>query len=210
MIAKGKRLFLTLGVGVVCIALALPFLPERWLDRQQTTLSYEQDRSAMSRIDNWTFCWRLAVDRPIVGGGFSYFTRETLSTYAPEFLLKYNKVWDSHSIYFGVLAAHGFPGLALFLGMIFVSLLSCRNIRHRVAETAGATWATNYCHMVELSLLALLVNGAFVNMEYFDLPYHLAGVVACLRVLVARDLARLEVDARACPAPAPTLYPATA
>jgi putative inorganic carbon (hco3(-)) transporter len=192
MVAKGRKLLLVVGIAAICGVLVYPFLPERWVNRQQTIVEYEQDRSAMSRIDNWSFCWRLALDRPVLGGGFKYFTRETLSRYTPEFLNKYNRVWDSHSIYFGILAAHGFPGLALFLGMIVSSLLSCRNLRRQVAGVADAEWAVNYCQMIELSFLALLVNGAFVNMEYFDLPYHLVGAVACLKVLVTRELHRVK------------------
>jgi hypothetical protein len=41
--------------------------------------------------------------------------------------------------------------------------------------------------MIEVSFLALLVNGAFVNMEYFDLPYHLAGFVASMKVILAKS-----------------------
>jgi O-antigen ligase len=68
----------------------------------------------MSRIDNWLFCWNLALDNPLTGGGFEFQTREVFTRYAPQFVTKYGRVWDTHSIYFAMLATHGFPGFFLF------------------------------------------------------------------------------------------------
>jgi putative inorganic carbon (HCO3(-)) transporter len=195
MVAKSKRILLLFGAILIAGMLVYPMLPDRWINRQETMASFEQDDSAMSRIDNWKFCWKLALDRPLIGGGFDYNSRETFAKYAPDFLTKYGgKVWDSHSIYFGILAAHGFPGLALFLGMILTSILSCRSVRRSASSIRHFEWAGDYCHMIELSFLALLVNGAFVNMEYFDLPYHLVGAVACLKVIVSKEVARVEAQ----------------
>jgi hypothetical protein len=56
--------------------------------------------------------------------------------------------------------------------------------------------------MIQISFLAFLVNGAFVNMEYFDLVYHWVAVVACLKVICYRQLAaETEVHFAAVPAP---------
>ena len=48
--------------------------------------------------------------------------------------------------------------------------------------------------MIQLSLLAFVINGMFVNMEYFDLPYHWVSVTACLKVIVNRELAGANDD----------------
>jgi putative inorganic carbon (HCO3(-)) transporter len=196
MLVKAKRLNLVFAGAILCLIIypLLPqtlierFVPQKFVERQESTFEFQNDASAMSRIDNWVFCWRLATDRPVVGGGFDYNTRETFSSYAPEFLNKYGgKTWDSHSIYFGILAAHGFPGLLLFMSLIFSSIFSCRKLRRDTANSPDNEWAVNYCHMIEVSFLALLVNGTFVNMEYFDLPYHLAGFVASMKVIIAKS-----------------------
>ena len=39
-----------------------------------------------------------------------------------------------------------------------------------------------------LSFLGFLVNGMFVNMEYYDLPYHWIAVVASLKIIVDREV----------------------
>jgi probable O-glycosylation ligase (exosortase A-associated) len=180
-----KALILVLAVAVAASVFAI--LPEKWVARQQTIADYEQDRSAMSRLGEWTFCWRLAVDRPLVGGGFQFYSRQTYQKYAPEFLAAFRGIaWNSHSVYFGILAAHGFPGLIVFLLILLSSYYTLRRIRIQVKEIPDLQWLANYSNMIQVSLIGFAVNGAFVNMEYFDLVYHLFAITASLAVL-ARD-----------------------
>ncbi len=72
------------------------------------------DDSATSRINAWTYCWRLAKDYPVTGGGFEAFTPTLFYRYAPN----PKDVHGPHSMYFGVLAEHGFPGLFLYLSLL--------------------------------------------------------------------------------------------
>src|SRR5262249_43586321 len=96
--------------------------------------------------------------------------------------------WDTHSIYLGMLATHGFVGLGLFLGMIFSCLLSCRRMQRQVRNRPDLKWVSSYCSIVSISFLAFMLNGAFVNMEYFDLPWDLVAVVVSLKVICAGEL----------------------
>lgn len=189
IILKGKRRVQVLSLLLVFGTLTYGFLPEKWVKRQQTTLTYEEDRSAMSRLGEWEFCWRLALDRPLTGGGFRFYSMETFAKYLPEFLETYGTFWNSHSIYFGVLAAHGFPGLFIYLLMIGCCMLSLWRIKRAVREREDLAWLANYCDIVQVSYLGFLVNGAFNNMEYFDLVYHWVAVVASLKVLSRKVLA---------------------
>jgi putative inorganic carbon (hco3(-)) transporter len=191
IVLKSRRRLLVLVAVTIAGALLLPFMPQQWLDRQQSTLSYEEDGSAMSRIDNWKFCWRVASDNPITGAGFDFQSRSVFERYAPDFILKYNgKIWDTHNIFLGVLTSHGFPGLLAFLAMILFCLASCARLKKRVRHRPDMKWVSTYCEMIQLSFLAFLVNGMFVNMEYYDLPYHWVAVVASLKVIVHRELSQ--------------------
>jgi probable O-glycosylation ligase (exosortase A-associated) len=181
--------FVLIGMAVA------PFIPGRWVARQQTVFTYEEDTSAMSRVDNWRVCWRLALDYPITGAGFQFFTTEIFAKYGPEFLLKYDgRVWDTHNIFFGILTCHGFPGLIAFVLMILCCLLSCSRLKRQVRNRPDLKWVATYAEMIQLSLLAFLLNGMFVNMEYFDLPYHWVAVVATLKVIVARELSVSPIE----------------
>jgi len=192
LIIKGRNPILPLAAVMLGGILVLPAVPQRWWDRQQTVLTYEQDTSAMSRVDNWKFCWRIAVDNPLTGVGFEYGTNEMFAKYAPEFLQTYARGLNTHSIYFAMMASHGFTGFFVYFGMIGFTYLSCRRIRRTARAHPHLDWVVKYCQIVEVSLIAFLVNGAFVNMEYFDLPYHLVALVASLKVLCDRKLAESE------------------
>jgi probable O-glycosylation ligase (exosortase A-associated) len=174
---------------------AIPFIPQKWLDRQQSTLSYEEDGSAMSRIDNWKFCWRVASDNPITGAGFDFQTPAVFARYAPEFLVKYRgKIWDTHNIFLGILTSHGFPGLLAFVTMIALCLASCARLKRRVRHRPDLRWVSTYAEMIQLSFLGFMLNGMFVNMEYYDLPYHWIAVVASLKVIVDHELSQTSSE----------------
>src|SRR5262249_25079124 len=142
---------LVLGIMLLAGLIAAPLLPETWWNRQKTTLEYEDDGSAMSRIDNWKFCWKVAEDRPLVGGGFRFHSPEIFARYAPEFVAKYpGKEWDTHNIYRSMLASHGFPGFFAFSGMIGVSLLSCERMQRAVRGRPECRWIVSYCRMIQI------------------------------------------------------------
>lgn len=192
---KSRQRFLLIFALLISGVLAVPFIPQKWLDRQQSTLEYEEDGSAMSRIDNWKFCWTVAMDRPITGAGFDFQSRETFAKYAPDFLIKYGgKVWDTHNIFFGILTSHGFPGLIAFVAMIFFSLVSCSRLKRMVRNRPDLKWVKTYAEMIQLSFLGLLINGMFVNMEYYELVYHWIAVVASLKVIAGREISRTEPE----------------
>jgi len=207
MVLKSKHRFILIFAVLIGCAFAVPFVPQKWLERQQTVMTYEEDGSAMSRIDNWKFCWAVAMDRPVTGAGFDFQSREAFAKYAPEFLIKYGgKVWNTHNIFFGMLTSHGFPGLFAFVMMIAFCLTSCARLKRLVRGRPDLSWAGNYSEMIQLSFLGFLVNGMFVNMEYYDLPYHWVAVVASLKVIVHRELSEgksNEISVSDAPIPVP-------
>jgi hypothetical protein len=125
----------------------------------------------------------------LTGGGFDFQSWEVFAQYAPEFLDTYNKVWDTHSIYYGILADHGFPGLVIFLGVLGASLGSLWQIKRAIRGRTDLHWLANYADMLQVSLIGFLTNGAFVNMEYFDLIYQWIGVIASLKILTQQAVA---------------------
>ena len=186
---KSKHRIPLIFAMVIGGVLAVPFIPQKWLERQQTVFTYGEDASAMSRVDNWKFCWRIAQDYPLTGAGFDFQSRQIFEKYAPEFLVKYNgKVWNTHNIFFSILTSHGFPGLFAFVLMILFCMISCTQLKMAVRGASDLVWVKIYADMIQLSLLAFVINGMFVNMEYFDLPYHWVSVIACLKVIVSREL----------------------
>jgi hypothetical protein len=59
-------------------------------------------------------------------------------------------------------------------------------MRRRARRRPELRWVISYCSIIEVSLLALLINGMVVNMEYFNLVYDLVAIVMCLRVVARK------------------------
>ncbi len=168
-------------LAAVLLAPALyTFMPQSWHDRMATIQNYEQDGSAMGRINAWGFAYNLAKDRPIVGGGFRVFDREFFQIWAPD----PESFADSHSIYFEVLGEQGFVGLALFLLLGVVVMLCARRVIRRARGDPQLTWARNLAAMIQVSLVGYAVSGAFLGLAYFDLVYQLIAILVIVDVLV--------------------------
>jgi putative inorganic carbon (hco3(-)) transporter len=198
LVMKGRKKVLLLGTLLVVAILAVPFLPQEWVSRQESTLEYEKDMSATSRLESWKFCRKVLLHRPLFGGGFDLYSAESYSRYYPEFLQMFpEKVWSAHSIYFGTLAESGLFGFAFLFGAIGCSLRSLSQISHRVAAAPDLKWLGYYSDMVQVSMIGFLVNGAFVDMAHFDLIYHWVGVVASLRLVTDKELATLATQKEA-------------
>jgi len=191
---KGGQRVTLLVVILIAALVAVPLIPAKWWDRQETTVNYEADYSAMSRLDNWIFLWRMAKDRPLTGGGFEFSSWDSFMEYAPDFLVKYGKPFNTHNVYLSILAAHGFLAFFFFMAMIGFTLLSCRQMKIAVRGRPDLKWISNYSTMIELSFLGWGINGVFVNMEYFDLVYQWVGIVCAMKVICNRALSEVEIE----------------
>lgn len=170
-----KRKLITV-IAILVLGLAIvPFIPEQWYNRMNTIQSYDQDASALGRINAWHMAVQLANDRPLTGGGFRSFTPENFKKYAPH----PDDVHDVHSIYFEVLGEMGYVGLFLFLLLWLLVFLESRYIYRWAKKDDELKWMADLAKMSQVGLLAYLSGGAFLGLAFFDLPYHLM----CLIVL---------------------------
>jgi probable O-glycosylation ligase (exosortase A-associated) len=180
--------------GVIIVALAamlIAFMPATWEQRMRTIETYEQDDSAMERINAWTLCWNLALDHPFVGGGMAIYTEDMFAKYANGAL---NGTRNAHSIYFSVLGEHGFVGLLLFLGVWFSTWRAAGWIRARAGPKGELAWAFWLASMIQVSLVGYLVGGAFLYLAYFDLPYNLLILATILKAWVRQQLTKTSKE----------------
>jgi len=177
---KSKKKMILIPAILAVAMLGLSFMPQKWYDRISTIQTYEEDSSAMGRINSWYFAYNLANDKPIVGGGFNVFDPRTFQIYAPE-PENFN---DAHSIYFEVLGEHGYIGLILFLLLGWLALSQGNYIRKNTKDNSDLQWAFNLATMTQVSIIGYAVAGAFVGLAYFDLYYHLI----CILVLTRQEI----------------------
>jgi probable O-glycosylation ligase (exosortase A-associated) len=169
---------------VIALPLLLTFMPQKWQDRMNTINTYQQDSSAMGRINAWQMAWNLALDRPLVGGGFEIYDKSVFAQYAPNPL----DVHAAHSIYFQILGEHGFPGLILFLGLGFYTWLDGNWIIAKTKGRPNLNWANLLAKMLHVSQVAYATGGAFLSLAYFDLPYYVLVIMVLTKSLVKREI----------------------
>ena len=184
LVYKSRHRWKILPVLAVFGAVTFNFLPEQWFDRLSTIQTYEEDGSAMGRINAWMFAYNVAVDRPILGGGYNVFSHELFRKYAPN----PEDFHDAHSIYFEALGEHGFVGLGLFLMLGWLSLRHGNRIRRRTRSRPDLQWAHDLASMLQVGLVGYAVAGAFVGMAYFDLYYHLVAMMLLTGILADYQL----------------------
>ncbi|MFC7335315.1 putative O-glycosylation ligase, exosortase A system-associated [Rhodocista pekingensis] len=165
------RGLLTMAALGLC---ALAFVPQSWMDRMNTIRTYEQDMSAQERLWAWEYGYRLALERPVLGGGFhSYLDEERLRAYVPDAM----RVRAYHSVYFEVLGDHGFVGLGLFAAFGLACWLKAEQIVRRARGDPEQVWLRDLARMAQVSLVAYAVSGAFQNLAFFDLVYNVAAIL---------------------------------
>jgi len=194
ILLKTRWKMLAIPITLVGILVLTAFLPEKWFDRINTITTYEEDWSAMSRLASWQIARDIAADHPFLGGGFRVFGPEVWSRYMPE----YTNWHNAHSVYFHVLAEHGYTGLLLFLTLVVSTIVSLRALRRAVKGRPDSRWMVNMSHGIEVGIFGFLICGAFQNLTYFDLFWFLIGVTIILKRLAA-DLA--AAPSRATPSP---------
>lgn len=183
LILKSKKKILGLTVLLVLSAALFAFMPESWHQRMDTIQNYEQDESAMGRINAWQYSINVASNR-ITGGGFQSWTPATFAIYAPN----PNNVKVAHSIYFGVLADHGWIGLFLFLLILFMAWRSNSWIIRNAREHEQLAWTVDLARMLQVSMVAYGSGGAFLSLAYFDLPWHLIAIIVLVKSHVEKVL----------------------
>ena len=177
---KSHRKLIT-GPAIALIGLTLvAFMPLEWLQRMSTISTYQQDQSAIGRIEVWRMLFNLASARPLLGGGFEPYERWVFEIYNPS----YPGALSAHSIYFQVLGEHGFVALGLFLLFWGLVWRMCSQIVRISKSRNELRWAYWVAQMTKVSLVAYLVGGAFLNLAYWDMPYYLFVAVAVTRSMV--------------------------
>lgn len=168
---SGKRLLGLLFLPVLAVAL-LTFMPEHWWSRMETIQTYEEDGSAMGRINAWWMAWNLASDR-FFGGGYAIITPDLFARYAPF----PEDIHAAHSIYFMVLGEHGFVGLFLFLAIFTLTFFSAGRLRKQALKRPETQWLSQLGAMCQVSLVGYAVGGAFLSLSYWDMPYNIMLMV---------------------------------
>jgi probable O-glycosylation ligase (exosortase A-associated) len=182
LILKSRKKMTLILLLLIFLPFAYFFMPESWHERMSSIQTYEEDESALGRINAWWVAWNVAVDRPLVGGGFEMFRGWVFSIYAPDPL----DFHDVHSIYFEALGEHGFVGLSLFLLLGYLGLRTARKIVRETSDEPRLFWMRDLASMIHVSLIGYAASGAFLGLAYFDFYYTMLATMASVQALLVK------------------------
>jgi probable O-glycosylation ligase (exosortase A-associated) len=195
VLARGWLRLAAIGMVIAGIVLGAALADRRFLERQMTTLDYEEDGSAMGRIESWKGALRLIGDHPfgVGGGGFDVLS----PIYIPAVVEAHGgEERAAHNTYLWVGTDWGILGLLCFTLFIGSTLLELHRIR------GGTRDRRVYLESLalEIGLIGFLVAAFFINRPYAQILYWLPALTASLR---NQQLAEQAV-------PAPEVLPAPA
>ncbi len=156
----------------------IPAMPDEWFGRMHTLETYEEDASAMSRIEAWTDGWNYALSHPFTGAGFDGWIHVTMR--------------DWHSSYIEMLAEHGFIAFGLWLSMIIGSVVNLTRLKGKAKQINGMEWVVHYSSMIRASIICYMIGTAFLGLSYWDLIYHLIFISVLIKQFAMQEFSEKE------------------
>ena len=192
LILKSKNKFQFLLILLILTPIIFSVMPQQWFDRMTSIGEYQQDSSALGRINAWQFAMNVA-SHSFTGGGFKCFTVKQFLIFAPD----PRNFHVAHSIYFQVLGEHGYAGLILFLLFIFLSWKLAHDISKQCKNRTDLGWAANLAIACQSSIIGFAVGGAFLSLAYYDLFYDIIALPILLNKVLALSEGPLKVSSAA-------------
>lgn len=221
MLRSAKRRFLYAGLGALALALAVPFLPQSYLERMNTIENHSEDQSASTRVAVWMWTLDYVKTHPF-GGGFDAYRSNSFTYQMPQVSgspgneqVTYKTVTDKarayHSSYFEMLGEQGWPGLILWLWLQLLGVWQMERIRWRFKRSAEGTasWQWGLATALQQAQLTYLLGAAFVGIAYLPYMFMLVGMQCGLwsyvkrtgpepsRPKLPRNIARESIPAQA-------------
>lgn len=188
---KSRKKLVPLLVILLMIPFVFMFMPQSWHDRMSTINNYEEDASAMGRINAWILAIKMANARPLIGGGFRSFHEDNYEYYAPGLIDRSGRIHypDVHSVYFEMLGEQGYVGLFVFLMLGWIAWRTASKIMKLTRDSEKHKWAYDLASMIQVGYIGYAVGGAFLGLSYFDLPYHFLAILVLTLRIVEQSLA---------------------
>ncbi|MBX3643359.1 MAG: putative O-glycosylation ligase, exosortase A system-associated [Rubrivivax sp.] len=186
--SRSKILLACVFLALVPIGLSL--MPASWFERMNTIQTYEEDVSALGRLNAWQTAINIARDR-ITGAGPVTATPTVFAMYSP----RQGPQWIlvAHSIYFQILGDHGYIGLGIYLLFWVISYRMAGRVVRLSAKDPGLAWVAELGNMAKVSMVGFGVGGAFLSVAYWDMPYYIPVILAATERLLRESPAEARM-----------------
>lgn len=162
------------GIGLVGFVSS-----DAWSERV-STINDPTENSSLGRILVWQWTMGFVASNPLGGGFESYRINQITFPAADggEAVVVQGKAF--HNIFFEALGEHGYPGLAIFLGLILCTVLSLQQTARWAKRTEGMTWLRDLALALQTALVTLLACGMFIGIAFQPMLYYLFALSVCL------------------------------
>jgi probable O-glycosylation ligase (exosortase A-associated) len=192
LLRSAKRRFVYLALAPLALAVAVPFLPQSYLDRMSTIDKSDEDESASTRLAVWRWTLKYVGSHPLGGGFDAYransftYNKKVESADGNTSSVDTQQVTDKgrayHSAYFEMLGEQGWPGLALWLWLQALGVWQMERLRRRYLKRAkedpqpGDEWKAPLATALQQAQIVYLVGALFVGIAYQPFILMLIGL----------------------------------
>jgi probable O-glycosylation ligase (exosortase A-associated) len=153
---------------------------DRW-EARVSTINDPTENSSLGRILVWRWTIGYVASHPFGGGFDSYLISEITMPPAEgesEGLVIRGKAF--HNAYIEVLGEHGYPGLAIFLGLILCSVIGLQRTAAWAKKTEGMAWLRDLALALQTSLVTLIACSMFIGIAFQPMFYYIFALNICL------------------------------
>jgi O-antigen ligase len=178
--------------GLVAMVLSFLMLADpEFIMRQQTTLNYKSEGTAVERVSSWQGGLELIKDYPYGAGGKGF--AELSPRYIPAVVAaNYGEKRAPHNTYVLVASEWGIQGLVLYLGLIGSTFVMLHQIKKRSQPKDGYFYRA---FAIQVGLIGTLTASTFSDRFYGESFYWMCALTVVLF--------RVQLAAATAGAPAP-------
>jgi probable O-glycosylation ligase (exosortase A-associated) len=173
-----KRKLIFLGGALIFILAGSFMVPSEFFQRIKTMEEYEEDASAMGRIEQWRGATKMFLDNPIIGvGGKNYYVLAHKYVEHPRV---------THNTFFQILSEEGIIGITTFLLLFFITLKKLSALTKWEGQYEKPQYIPHYAMIAKISIMGLLVVCMFQNKAEHEFLYWPIAVAAALTAQARR------------------------
>lgn len=185
LLVRSRRKVLAALVIAVAVVGAGFIASKQWEARIETTTSYGDDNSALTRLAVWKWTFEFAKEHPLGGGFDSYVVNDIETTTASgDTYVQHGRAF--HNAFIEMLGEQGFVGLAIFLTLCGKTLLSLQRVRARTRGVQAFAWARDLAGALQISLLVVMAGSMFIGIAFQPIFWYVFALGECVRQHVRR------------------------
>jgi probable O-glycosylation ligase (exosortase A-associated) len=193
LLTKGTLRWKTLLAMLLAGFVFYNLVDDKFIERQQTIQTYEEDNASMERIESWKAAFSLIREHPLGTGGGGF---EALSPiYIPDIVEAHDgERRNVHNTFLLVACEWGVQGFLLFMMFILSTIWGLLKIRKEAPPTPDGERVRMDSIALILGLVGILSAGFFFNRLYAESVYWLTAFAAVLRNIHAQVVAEATQD----------------